>query len=87
MPANEITRLSTTTNAAVVQLPERCEPGIVIQGDSLRNLLSLVCDAEHKIDQGDMHECRAILGEVQEILGGYVEHFKSAARAAGGVVG
>lgn len=81
MTSPEITRLLATTNAAVVQLPERKHPGVVIQGDSLRNLLNLVRAARDEMAKGDTGESQGILAEVGEILGGYLESYKQATEA------
>lgn len=69
MKEQEITRISTTTNAAVVQLPERKYPGVVIQGDSLQNLHSLIMDARKQLDCDNVAECRDVLEELSELVG------------------
>jgi len=75
-----ITRISTTTNATVVQLPERRYPGVVIQGDSLQNLHSLVLDARKQIDCGNVAECRDVLEELKELLRGYLDSYREATK-------
>jgi hypothetical protein len=61
-------------------LPEREHPGVVIQGDSLRNLLNLVHAARDEIAKGDTGESQGILAEVGEILEGYLESYKQATK-------
>jgi hypothetical protein len=82
MASSEITRLTSTTNAIVVQLPERKYPGVVVQGDSLQNLHTLACEAQHQIQHGDIGECQSILEELRDILGGYLQSYKEATETA-----
>lgn len=71
MTKQTIKRISTNTNATVVQLPERNKPGVVIQGDSLRNLLMLIEEAERQLKGGNLLECDGVLSELQQIVSGY----------------
>lgn len=71
---NSIVRLGGSTNAVVVQLPERQLPGIVIQRDSLRNLSSLVKAALGHIQPGT--EAADTIEEVAQILDGYLLVFE-----------
>ncbi len=80
MTEPEITRLSSTTNAAVVQLPERNYPGVVIQGDSLQNLNSLVLEARRQLKSGDLAECNEVLEELGQLLEGYLHSYREATK-------
>jgi hypothetical protein len=77
-----ITRLVSTTNAAVVQLPERQYPGVVIQGDSLHNLSNLLNDAAAQMHLSEYDEATSIVEEVREIVAGYVAAYDAAVIAS-----
>jgi hypothetical protein len=77
-----ITRLGSEANAAVVQLPERLHPGVVIQGDSLRNISNLLCDATAQLNCGDYEEAAGVIEELREIIAGYVAAFDAAVVAS-----
>ncbi len=70
---SEIKRVGGTSNAVVVQLPERQYPGVVIQYDSMYNLLNLVKDAKQKMLSNDWDEARDILDEIEGLLSGYTQ--------------
>lgn len=70
---SDIKRIGGTTNAVVVQLPERQYPGVVMQYDSLRNLLELVDDAKRRISSNDWDELRDVLGEIEGLILGYAK--------------
>ena len=71
MKEKPIVRISSNINAVVVQLPERAKPGVVIQGDSLQNILSLLEEAKHQLGNGDHSECMAVLAEATQLVDGY----------------
>ncbi len=73
----EIKRLGGWSNSIVVQLPERKYPGVVIQGDSMTNLLRLVEDAKSRMAVGDTDELSDLLDEINGILSGYVAALNS----------
>ena len=54
MQKEEIEVYSRETNSGIVRMPERCFPGVVIQGDSLcimfHDLMSALEGAEGKVD-------------------------------------
>ena len=69
---SEIRRIGGgTVNAVVVQLPERNYPGVVIQKDSLGNLVSLVGAAKKALVDGDAEELGDLLGEIGDLLVAY----------------
>jgi 3-hydroxymyristoyl/3-hydroxydecanoyl-(acyl carrier protein) dehydratase len=77
--------LSEHTNSAVVRLPDRRFPGVVIPGDSLHILHSLMKSiiarcAENQVDG----ETPADLArEAQQILAGYLRVYETALQAHG----
>lgn len=70
-----IQRIGGTANAVVVQLPERQFPGVVVQYDSMSNLLSLVKDAKQRMLDNDWDEVRDVLDEIDELVSGYAGAF------------
>ena len=70
---SEIKRIGGATNAVVVQLPERQYPGVVIQFDSLSNLVGLIRCAKENIALNDWGEVRDVLDELEGLLTGYLE--------------
>ncbi len=73
---SEIQRLGGNVNAVIVQLPERKYPSVVMQRDSLQNLLSLVQETKQQILAGNIAETVALLSEAEQLIAGYVEAFE-----------
>jgi hypothetical protein len=73
---SEIKRVGGTPNAVIVQLPERQFPGIIIQYDSMHNLLGLVKEARDKMSANDWDEVRDLLNEIEQLIESYVEAFR-----------
>jgi hypothetical protein len=67
-------------NYAVVHLPERKFPGVVVQGDSLHSLLNFVRRA---MVETDPDERLAELEYVEETLSGALEGYKKVLAQAG----
>lgn len=82
MTDTPILRLSATPNAPVVQLPERKHPGVVIQGDSLKNLCKLCEEADEQFKSGNIQEGLEIVQELHEILRGYQTSYNDAVSPA-----
>ena len=70
---SDIKRIGGTANAVVVQLPERQHPGVVVQYDSMNNLLNLVRDAKQRVLNNDWDEVRDVLDEIDELVSGYAK--------------
>jgi hypothetical protein len=70
---SDIKRIGGTANAVVVQLPERQHPGVVVQFDSMNNLLNLVRDAKQRMLDNDWDEVRDVLDEIDELVSGYAK--------------
>lgn len=70
--------LTEATNYAVVQLPERKFPGVVVQGDSLNNLISLLEAA-----LADESERLDLIEETLDILMGARSRYEATCSAAG----
>ena len=61
--------LSKPTNYAVVQLPGRKFPGVVIQGDSLHSLVQRLTEIQSIAAKHRDEELNASVGELLEVLG------------------
>ena len=64
-------------NGAVVQLPERKFPGLVVQGDSLAILASNVEELRESIAKKDSSEVEASLAMLERSLNERVEFYES----------
>jgi len=66
--------LDGTTNAAVVQLPGRKFPGVVVQGDSLKTLVELAAEASNARE--DPSERTAAVEMLHERLAELLRHYE-----------
>ncbi|MFE7760514.1 DUF6959 family protein [Streptomyces sp. NPDC057438] len=68
-------------NDAVVRLPQRRYPGVLIQGDSLSIIRSDVADIVEACDQGDIGEAREaaaiLLSGMDDLLTRYTEALRA----------
>lgn len=69
--------LSVPVNFAVVQLPERQYPGVVIQGDTLAGLVSQLARMKALLRAGDMEELSDEIDEMEDQLSGALSFYKS----------
>ena len=69
--------LSAPVNFAVVQLPERQYPGVVVQGDTLAGLVSQLARMKALLDAGDVDELAGEIEEMEEQLSGALSFYKS----------
>ena len=69
--------LEIGANGAVVQLPERRFPGIVIQGDSLSILVSDFRELKELIAKGEQSETEACLASIEDHLGERLAFYES----------
>lgn len=65
-------------NAPVIRMPSRKYPGVLVQGDSLHNLLSLVRGAEAALAAGNSEEASDSLEEARGLIEGYEAVFRKA---------
>ena len=74
----EVELLSEAANNAVLRLPGRAYPGIVVQGDSLKILCGLA-EELHALAQDNQCEAIADLAhEIKELLTGRLAHYEAA---------
>ncbi len=74
---------SHAVNAAVVRMPTRRFPGVVIQGDSLHNLYNL---ADTIVQLASPHNNEDLSGEAEglrELLAGYVTLYEAVLKEHG----
>jgi len=83
MKTIQIDVLSETVNCPVVQMPGRKYPGLVLQGDSLRNLLDSteeICELCASAGGAELSEAASSL---REKLAGFVAAYEQAMKDAG----
>ncbi|MCY1017442.1 DUF6959 family protein [Pyxidicoccus sp. MSG2] len=85
MERKEVEVFSTASNTAVVRVPGRRFPGVVIQGDSLKLLLDDVRTARELAGAAaDSREGLAdVIAELEEKLAGYLSVYEETLRAHG----
>ena len=79
----EVESFSTTVNAAVIRLPGRQFPGIVIQGDSLKILVDSVENVARLSSGSTVPDLESAVAELKQILDGYKGAYERALRADG----
>jgi hypothetical protein len=67
-------------NVAVVKLPVRRFPGILVQGDTMRILADLVHEALGSVDRT---EARQTLNEAYDLVSGFLRVYETALRNEG----
>lgn len=73
----EIEVFSQASNAAVVRMPTRHFPGIVVQGDSLHILYHLAESIAQLAAPHDDEELSGEAEELQDLLAGYVASYEN----------
>ncbi|MFI8385773.1 DUF6959 family protein [Streptomyces sp. NPDC085540] len=77
----EVELFTDPGNDAVVRLPSRNFPGVLIQGDSLSIIRADVAEIVEACDQGDVSEAReaaaVVLSNLDELLARYTEALKA----------
>jgi signal transduction histidine kinase len=69
--------LSRPINFAVVQLPERNYPGVVVQGDSLNALVQRVERMSKLLEANQVEDLAAEIEDVHEQLSDALLHYES----------
>ncbi len=77
----EVEAYGQEINAAVLRLPSRRHPGVLIQGDSLQNLLSIIRGVEKALTEGNTAEAGELAGEAREVLENYDAAYRTALAA------
>lgn len=69
--------LSAPVNFAVVQLPERKYPGVVVQGDTLAGFVDQLARMKSLLNAGDMEELAGEIEEMEDQLSDALSFYKS----------
>lgn len=72
----QVDLLSPPVNFAVVQLPERNYPGVVVQGDTLHSLLQQVGQMERLLGAGDLEELSGEVADLKAQLSDALRYFE-----------
>lgn len=72
--------LSDAVNCPIIQIPGRRFPGVVIQGDSLKNLCSLSEEIVRLTQDTASDELHDTASELMDLLLGYVSKYESTLR-------
>lgn len=75
--------LSRPVNYAVVRLPGRKFPGVVIQGDTLNALVQSLKHMSTLLQAGQVEALAAEIEEVQEKLRGAIAHYETVCAGQG----
>jgi hypothetical protein len=68
--------LDESPNFVILRTTGRRFPGIVIQGDSLKNLVNLTVEAKLALERGDTNESAEAIGELQDELLSRIQHYE-----------
>lgn len=75
---NDVVKLlSRPINFAVVQLPERKYPGVVVQGDTLAGLVDRLERMKSQLEANNLEELRFEIEEMREILAGALAFYQA----------
>lgn len=72
----EVEVLSEATNNAVIRLPGRAFPGVVVQGDSLKILHDLAQELYESAKNARSEEVTDLACELAELLAGRLQHYE-----------
>jgi hypothetical protein len=81
--SEQVELLSRPVNYAVVQLPERNFPGVVVQGDTLNALVRRLERMSQLLAASELDELAAEIEDMREQLSGAVTHYESVCAARG----
>jgi hypothetical protein len=79
----EVEVLSRQANASIVQLPWRKFPGVVVQGDSLSELVELAEEIATGLAGQANEELRGAADELLSTLSGLLAHYEETLTASG----
>lgn len=81
--STQVDLLSPAVNFAVVQLPERTYPGVVVQGDTLHSLQQQVEQLRRLLHTGELEELAGEIDDLKEQLSGALTYFEQVCAARG----
>jgi len=77
MKKREVEIFDESVNCPVIRFPGRKFPGVLIQGDSLKQLLIMMTELSALSLKGsDQNEIQHLAGEAKEILAGYLKNYE-----------
>lgn len=76
----QVELLASEINAPVLKFPGRAYPGVLIQGDSLRNLYALADELAGLVTAGEASE---VAGELKDLLRAYLYVYEEALQSQG----
>ncbi|WP_437805223.1 DUF6959 family protein [Sorangium sp. So ce1078] len=79
----EIDVVTDTTNTAVVRMPGRRFPGIVMQGDSLNYLRVLAVDLKRRLAGLEDEDLADTMDELETLLQGYARAYEASLEREG----
>jgi hypothetical protein len=74
---------SRTTNCPVIRYPRRQFPGILIQGDSLKNLHSIAQTVTKQLQHSRPEEALDTAVELLDLLSGYMQAYEATLKSNG----
>jgi hypothetical protein len=75
--------LSRPTNFAVVQLPDRLHPGVVVQGDTLNGIVNQLSRMSELLLTNQVDELSAELADLTETFSDARRHYEATCGARG----
>jgi hypothetical protein len=79
----EVESLSSSTNSAVVRLPGRNFPGLVLQGDSLKILMDEAHEVARLSKHTNISELIDTADHLAQVLGEYLRHYEESLKEHG----
>lgn len=79
----EVELFTDQGNNAVMRVPTRKYPGVLIQGDTLSTLITTTSEAIEALDRGDTVDAQELLGELAAQLKAARERYEAALHAHG----
>jgi hypothetical protein len=79
----EVDLLTDQGNNAVLKLPGRKYPGVLLQGDTLNTLLSVISEAMEAMERNDATEARDVLSGLSTELREARDRYEAALRGRG----
>lgn len=75
---DEVTLIEDENNCQVVQVAGRRYPGVVVQGDSLNNLVDLASEVVRLLDVNDINEAKDTASELHCLLSARLQVYTDA---------
>jgi hypothetical protein len=69
--------LTSPHNFAVVQLPERKYPGVVVQGDTLHGLVQRLVVMKTQLSSGELDQLQGEIEDMRDLLAGVLASYEA----------